>query len=305
MNQIETIIPEGFEPFGHSGNFADAIGPFFIREKPAGGYRYGFRTRAQHANPNGVAHGGALFSFADHITGHAIVHTLNRMCATLKFKVEYLSPGPLDELIEGEVEFTRVTRTMAFIRVRLFAGTRIVLTADGCGKLFAVIAPELSPPAASVPADIVSPPPQGFHPFPDQGGFPGMWGPVYYQRSDDGGFRYGFHARAMHDNSNGVVHGGVLYTFADDIIARAASGISKRYATTVTMNVEYLSAGPLNAWIEGATDVTHMDVHIDDGFAFIRARVFCGGRTILTADGICRLLGDYKKAKPQSRETAA
>jgi acyl-coenzyme A thioesterase PaaI-like protein len=301
MNQIETIIPEGFEAFGHSGNFADAIGPFFIRQKPDGGYRYGFRTGAQHANPNGVAHGGALFSFADHITGHAIVDTLGRPCATLKFKVEYLSPGPLDALIEGEVELTRVTRTMAFVRVRLFAGSRIVLTADGCGKLFASLAPGQPPQPSSAPADIVPPPPGGFRPFPDQGGFPGLWGPVYYHRRDDGSFRYGFQARAMHDNSNGIVHGGVLYTFADDIIARAASGISKRYATTVTMNVEYLSAGPLGAWIEGATEVTHMD----DGFAFIRARVFCGGRTILTADGICRLLGAYKKIKPQSRETAA
>jgi acyl-coenzyme A thioesterase PaaI-like protein len=301
MNQIETIIPEGFEAFGHSGNFADAIGPFFIRQKPDGGYRYGFRTGAQHANPNGVAHGGALFSFADHITDHAIVDTLGRPCATLKFKVEYLSPGPLDALIEGEVELTRVTRTMAFVRVRLFAGSRIVLTADGCGKLFAGLAPGQPPQPSSAPADIVPPPPGGFRPFPDQGGFPGLWGPVYYHRRDDGSFRYGFQARAMHDNSNGIVHGGVLYTFADDIIARAASGISKRYATTVTMNVEYLSAGPLGAWIEGATEVTHMD----DGFAFIRARVFCGGRTILTADGICRLLGAYKKIKPQSRETAA
>ncbi|MFP6772927.1 MAG: PaaI family thioesterase [Alphaproteobacteria bacterium] len=301
MNQIETIIPEGFEAFGHSGNFADAIGPFFIRQKPDRGYRYGFRTGAQHANPNGVAHGGALFSFADHITGHAIVDTLGRPCATLKFKVEYLSPGPLDALIEGEVELTRVTRTMAFVRVRLFAGSRIVLTADGCGKLFAGLAPGQPPQPSSAPADIVPPPPGGFRPFPDQGGFPGLWGPVYYHRRDDGSFRYGFQARAMHDNSNGIVHGGVLYTFADDIIARAASGISKRYATTVTMNVEYLSAGPLGAWIEGATEVTHMD----DGFAFIRARVFCGGRTILTADGICRLLGAYKKIKPQSRETAA
>lgn len=292
MNQIETIIPEGFEAFGHSGNFADAIGPFFIRQKPDGGYRYGFRTGAQHANPNG---------FADHITGRAIVDTLGRPCATLKFKVEYLSPGPLDALIEGEVELTRVTRTMAFVRVRLFAGSRIVLTADGCGKLFAGLAPGQPPQPSSAPADIVPPPPGGFRPFPDQGGFPGLWGPVYYHRRDDGSFRYGFQARAMHDNSNGIVHGGVLYTFADDIIARAASGISKRYATTVTMNVEYLSAGPLGAWIEGATEVTHMD----DGFAFIRARVFCGGRTILTADGICRLLGAYKKIKPQSRETAA
>jgi acyl-coenzyme A thioesterase PaaI-like protein len=301
MNRIETTIPEGFTPegfelFGHSGNFADFIGPFYVRERPGGGngynYGYGFQTRVQHANPNGDVHGGALFSFADHITGHAIVHRLKRMCASLKFKVEYLAPGPLDALIEGEVEFSRVTRTMVFVRVRLFSGQKTLMTADGCAKLFGPFEPgQITQSANTIIDTAPSVAPAGFQPFPDQGGFPGLCGPVHYRRLDNGGFLNGFQSRTIHDNTNGIVHGGVLFTFADDIIGRAASGISRRYATTVAMNVEYLSAGPLDAWIEGTTEVTHMD----DSFAFIRARVYCGERTILTADGICRLLGVYQR----------
>ncbi|MBT4489007.1 MAG: PaaI family thioesterase [Rhodospirillaceae bacterium] len=299
MNIAQHHIPAGYEPFGHSGLFADAIGPFYVRAKPGGGFSYAFHTAAMHANPNGDTHGGALFSFADHITGHAIVFNLKRMCATVKFKVEYLAPGPLDCLVEGEVEIVRSTRTMAFLRVRLFTGDRTLMTADTCYKLFAPYEPGQhagSEPAAPPPNDDRPEAPAGFQPFPDQGAFPGLCGPVYYRRKANGDFINGFHARAIHDNTNGIVHGGVLFTFADDIIGRAASGISRRHATTVAMNVEYLSAGPLGAWIEGTTEVTHMD----DGFAFIRARVHHEERIILTADGVCRLLQPYIKKKPEA-----
>ncbi len=299
MNKAAALFPEGYEPFGHSGHFADAIGPFHVRTDPEDGFRYAFRTGPRHGNPSGVTHGGALFSFADHITGHMIVHTLKRMCATLKFKVEYLAPGPLDGLVEGTVELVRVTRTLAFVRVRLFAGQRILMTADGTSKLFAPIEPGhyTSPPLDEPLIDDDRPqPPPGFLPFPDQGGFPGLCGPMHYRRLDTGAFINGFHSRPVHDNTNGIVHGGVLFTFADDIIGRAASGISRRYATTVAMNVEYISAGPLNTWIEGTTEVTHMD----DDLAFIRAKVFEGDRLILTADGVCRLLQPYIKIKPEA-----
>ena len=312
MNDTQHPIPAKFETMGHSGAFADAIGPIYVHAKPDGGFRYAFMTTPRHANPNGVTHGGALFSFADHITGHAIVHGLKHMCATLKFKVEYLAPGPLDTLIEGEVDVLWVSGDIAFLRVRLFAGADTLMTADGCGKLFAPFEPGLNvaPKATdAAPAlhfddgtnDERPPPPKGFQPFPDQGGFPGLCGPVHYRRLDDGRFLNGFQARAVHDNTNGIIHGGVLFTFADDIIGRAASGISRRYATTITMNVEYLSAGPLDTWIEGTTEVSHMD----ESFAFIRARVFCGEQTILTADGVCRLLGEYKKMKPKTTKAAA
>ncbi|MFP6746251.1 MAG: PaaI family thioesterase, partial [Alphaproteobacteria bacterium] len=216
MNRPARTIPEGFEAFGHGGPFADAIGPFFVRAKAEGGFHYAFYTGERHANANGIVHGGALFSFADHITGHAIVHGIKRMCATLKFKVEYLAPGPLDCLVEGEVEFVAVTRTLVFLRVRLFTGHRTLMTADGCCKLFAPFEPGQgagAEPSPEAPGDERPPAPQGFQPFPDQGAFPALCGPVYYHRRSGGGFINGFHSRAVHDNTNGMVHGGVLFTF--------------------------------------------------------------------------------------------
>ena len=94
MSTITDQVPDGFQAFDRAAHFANFIGPYYFREMPAGDFRYAFWTGSQHANPNGVTHGGALFSFADHITGHTIVHTQHRMCATLKFKVNYVAAAP-------------------------------------------------------------------------------------------------------------------------------------------------------------------------------------------------------------------
>ena len=292
MNTIVNKVPRGFRAFADSGHFASIVGPYYFRKLPTGDFSYVFRSSTQHANANGVTHGGALFSFADHIAGHAIVQTLNRMCATLKFKVNYVTAAALDCLIKGRVEITHTTPALAFVRVQLSHGDQILMTADGSCKLFGRY--ELKPAGKKTPPsafldDVMAVVPGGYVPFPDQGGFPQLCGPVYYQRQDDGRFINGFHSRLVHDNTNGVVHGGVLFTFADNIIGRAASGISRRYATTISMNVEYIAAGPLNTWINGTTKVAYMD----DRFAFIQSRIFTDDKLILTADGVCRLLGPY------------
>lgn len=302
-NQPTHALPEGYQPFAHSGAFGDCIGPFFFREEATGGFRYGFHSRDLHANPNGVTHGGAMYSFADHITGHAVVHATKRLCATIKFKVEYLAPGPLNCLIEGQVDLLRITRTMVFLRVRLFTGDRTLMTANGTYKLFAPYEPgqygsakaKVQPPQ---PDEKRPPVPDGFQPFPNQAAFAELCGPTHYRRLADGGFINGIQSRALHDNTNRIVHGGVIFTFADDFMGRAASGVSRRYTTTVAMNVEYLAPGPLDAWIEGTAEISHLG----EDFAFVRGRVFHGDRTLLTADGVWRLLQPYTKAEPETDE---
>ena len=288
-----SAIPEGYQPFTHSGPFGDCIGPFYFRRRPSGGFRYAFQTGALHANPNGVTHGGALYCFADHITGHAVVNQTERMCATVKFKVEYLASAPLHCLVEAEVNLLRIARTVVFLRLRLFTGDRTLMTANGTYKLFAPFKPGQggsAKPPGPPPDDIKPPPPKGFRAFSNQAAFAELCGPTYYCRPPEGGFLNGFQARPLHDNTNRIVHGGVLFAFADDIMGRASSGASRRFTTTVALNVEYLDSAPLDAWVGGTTEISHMD----DDFAFIRGRVYHGECTLLTADGIYKLLGPYQ-----------
>ena len=66
-------VPAGFVPFPKFGGFIDNSGPFFRADLVDGRRRYGFRTAAKHANPNGVIHGGVLVTFVDTCMGQAVV----------------------------------------------------------------------------------------------------------------------------------------------------------------------------------------------------------------------------------------
>ncbi|MDP6345992.1 MAG: PaaI family thioesterase, partial [Alphaproteobacteria bacterium] len=206
-----------------------------------------------------------------------------------------LSPGPIGGLIEAEVDLVGVTRTLVFLRLRVMAGHRTLMTADGTYKLFEPYEPGSRGRAGGTAVDgepaAPPPPPDGYRPFPMQSEFARICGPVHYKRLPDGRFVNGFWTRAEHDNTSRVAHGGVLYTFADDFMGRTASAKGRRYTATVAMSVEYLAPGPLDTWLEGHAEVTG----VDGDFAFVRGRVVHGERLILTADGIWRLLHPYVK----------
>tara|TARA_R110002167_G_scaffold36044_11_gene114747 strand:+ start:897 stop:1805 length:909 start_codon:yes stop_codon:yes gene_type:complete len=286
-------VPEGFAPFRRHGAFAAAMGPFY--EQPLGDrrYRYGFLAEARHCNPQGTIHGGAMYSFADHMAGHAVVHATGRICATLKLKVEFMAAPPVGGWIEGRCEIYRTTRTLAFVRIRLSSGPRHVMTADGCFRLFGEIPLRRDTPGqAGEPMDELAPEPhpapaiaEGYKAFSLQGEFAGIYGPMQYRREADGRFLCGLATHAGHDNSTGVVHGGVLFAFADDLMGRAVSATSRRYSSTIALDVSYLDAAPLGAWLEGRAEIQGLD----DDLCFIRSTVSHDGRPLLSAAGVWRL----------------
>jgi uncharacterized protein (TIGR00369 family) len=108
-------LPPGFKPFRGAGAFADHIGPIYYCKLADDRFAYGFRAGPQHLNPNGIVHGGMLFSFADQFIGRMVVAETHRRSATIKLNVEYLAPGRLGDWIEGRAETLRVTRDVAFI----------------------------------------------------------------------------------------------------------------------------------------------------------------------------------------------
>ncbi|HZD26811.1 MAG TPA: PaaI family thioesterase, partial [Alphaproteobacteria bacterium] len=265
--------------------------PFWLRPEAGGGWRYAFATDRRHTNPTGIVHGGALYSFADQFLGHAIVYGLKRACATVKLKVEYLAAVRPGQVVEGTCEIVRATRTMAFVRGRVLAGNRAVMTADGCFKLAGALdlarlrdLPEPEPVEIG-PVE----PPDGFRAFRLQGGFAGFYGPMHYRREADGSYVCGMQATAGVDNTNGVVHGGALFAFADDMMSRAVSATSRRFSATISLDAQYLAPGPLDAWLEGRADITRLS----HGLAFVRGEVSHAGRPVLSADGIWRLFDRY------------
>jgi acyl-coenzyme A thioesterase PaaI-like protein len=112
---MDQSAPPGFERVSLGGGFSATLGAIF---RNAATRRLGWRVGAEHANPVGVCHGGALATFADAqivalrgSTDDWDVHT-----PTITLTTEYLAPIPVGAWVEAEVVIDRATRTLIFSR---------------------------------------------------------------------------------------------------------------------------------------------------------------------------------------------
>jgi uncharacterized protein (TIGR00369 family) len=128
--------------------------------------------------------------------------------------------------------------------------------------------------------------PDGFKVIRPEGPFGEAAGPFYFRRESDGGFRYGFLPQARHTNPVGVVHGGALYTFADQIMGRMLYSLDRRMNVTVSLTVDYLAAAKPGEWIDGAVEIVRMTRSL----AFLRSVLSVRGEPVCTVGGVFKFL---------------
>jgi acyl-coenzyme A thioesterase PaaI-like protein len=121
-------------------------------------------------------------------------------------------------------------------------------------------------------------------------GLPGGLG-VPWGRKQDGAWRYGLTTVEDHANVNGVLHGGVLMTFADHGLSMLAWEAAERApCTTIQLNTQFLDAVHPGEFLELRGEV----VRRTRGLVFLRgiisARALSGVRDIGAVDGIWRVL---------------
>jgi acyl-coenzyme A thioesterase PaaI-like protein len=81
------------------------------------GWVYGLSTGPEHANPNGVVHGGVLMAFADHGLSLLAWEAAERaLCTTIQLNTHFLDAIRPGEFIELKGEVTRRTRGLIFVR---------------------------------------------------------------------------------------------------------------------------------------------------------------------------------------------
>lgn len=129
-------VPEGFEPFATVEGFIDRNGPYFVKTLEDGSFRYGFQTDAKHGNPNGIVHGGAVFTFVDTAFGHMVVHETGRFCATLSITSEFIAATPVGAFVEAVGRIKKVTRTLVFADMDVMLDDKILMSATCVFKLF-------------------------------------------------------------------------------------------------------------------------------------------------------------------------
>jgi uncharacterized protein (TIGR00369 family) len=129
--------------------------------------------------------------------------------------------------------------------------------------------------------DDVPPPPDGFTPSA-RGPFTTHNGPTFHKLNADGTFAHAFFVLPRHCNSMGIVHGGMLTTFLDGLLARAVYDASKAQSVTLHLSVDFLSAARLGQWVLGEAAVTRSAKDV----TFAEGRIHADGRDVLRGSGI-------------------
>lgn len=97
---------------------------------------YGFLAGPEHANRQGIVHGGMIMTLADNLLGRTVWETGGvDGCVTMQLNVQFLSAVRMGEFVEARGEVLRRARSVCFVRGMLTAHGRAVAAADGVWKL--------------------------------------------------------------------------------------------------------------------------------------------------------------------------
>lgn len=126
----------------------------------------------------------------------------------------------------------------------------------------------------------------GWEPDGDEG-FAAFVGPILKRTSGETD-RYAFVAEPKHHNRRGVVHGGMLMTFADRAMGRTCRFANQHQpAATVQLDVHFVDAVQVGELVEAKCRV----VRRTRALVFASAELTVGARVVATANGVWKTLG--------------
>ncbi len=92
----------------------------------------------------------------------------------------------------------------------------------------------------------------------------------------------------IHVNMRGVVHGGMMMSLIDHTLARMVSdAVAGNPCTTISLNCDFVAGARLGDWLVATGDVTKHTRSL----VFIRGKVECGDKLLMTASGVWKRLG--------------
>jgi len=120
----------------------------------------------------------------------------------------------------------------------------------------------------------------------DSMGFNALIGPLW-TRGEGVSRTLGLIVEAKHLNRRGHIHGGVLASFADNLLAViVAAAVEPQPIATMQLNVHYVAPAHANDFLEGRGEV----VRATRSVVFVAGRIVVGARTVAAADGIWKIL---------------
>jgi acyl-coenzyme A thioesterase PaaI-like protein len=97
--------------------------------------------------------------------------------------------------------------------------------------------------------EIALDPPPGYMESNPRGAFSLHNGPFFFKREGED-FRLGFRVLHRHCNSYGVVHGGMVMTFADRLLATAVALKAPQRMLTVRMTTDFIGMARAGDWVD-------------------------------------------------------
>lgn len=132
----DIAAPEGWAHARRFDPFEAYLGPYFDRVRD-GLREYAFFIDDRHTNSAGIAHGGALMTFADSCLGYSIWDATERSpCVTVSQQTTFLASAKLRDLVTCRPEVVRNTREIIFMRADLYTGGSLILTATAVWRIW-------------------------------------------------------------------------------------------------------------------------------------------------------------------------
>ena len=130
--------------------------------------------------------------------------------------------------------------------------------------------------------------PEGYKKLGWHAGFDVLIGPMYYKKDENNNFKFISKILDKHLNAAGIAHGGFSMALADIFFGSVAfSACGKRSTSTISLNSNFVSPGLLDEIVECEAKVTKMTRSL----IFIEGSISSGDKTILSASGIWKILG--------------
>ena len=127
-------------------------------------------------------------------------------------------------------------------------------------------------------------PPPGFEQSRTRGPYSTRNGP-YFHKVEGARFWHGLRVQHRHCNAHGSLHGGMMSSFADGLLATSVSRGTSMRGVTVRMVCDLIGGVDAGAWLEGSAWVTGRD----ENTAFAEAESFADGELVFTASGVFRI----------------
>ena len=131
--------------------------------------------------------------------------------------------------------------------------------------------------------------PDGFAPCRPAVGFSMLSGPYFEKPGEGVPFVRGFRVEERHLNPEGVVHGGVMTSFADCMLYRAIGDELTHDVlfATISLTTHFLAAGKRGGWIEGRGRIVRRTRSV----VFAEGTISDEERPLMTAMGVWKILG--------------